>query len=161
MNFPLSDADKMILYKLHKSANDKRNADKIKMISLLDRGYSQKEIASILMLDEDTISAWLKKINLSSDFSAYLRDNYSSYYGKLTSEEKERIKDYIRNNIITDCRQVISSIEENFAKSYSLSGMQKLLSALGFSYKQLSLFPSKLDAEKQKEFWFITLMDTF
>lgn len=152
MKIPLSNEDRNNLYKLHKSTKEKKSADKIKMIILLNKGYSQKEVASILMLDEDTIGNWFKKFTMSIGFSGYLEDNYSSYKGKLTPEEITQIKNYIKTNIIIDSRQVISFVEDKFDKTYSRSGMQKLLNKLGFSYKQLSLFPSKLDIEKQKDF---------
>lgn len=47
---------------------------------------------------------------------------------------------------------MIRYIEGEFGVTYSSSGMQNLLHHLGFCYKQLTLFPSKSDIEKQKEF---------
>ncbi len=152
MNIPLSPEDRSDLYKLHKSTKEKKSADKIKMLILIDDGYSQKEIASILMIDEDTIVNRRKKFTVSNSLKDYLEDNYISYTGKITSEEKEIIKSYIKENTIVDSKQVIAYVEEKFGKTYTPQGMQTLLHKSGFSYKQLSLFPSKADLEKQREF---------
>lgn len=59
---------------------------------------------------------------------------------------------YLTANIILNVKQVIAYIKDHFGTSYSLSGMKDLLHSLGFSYKQLILFPSKADIEKQKQF---------
>ncbi|MEM8940067.1 MAG: winged helix-turn-helix domain-containing protein [Bacteroidota bacterium] len=54
--------------------------------------------------------------------------------------------------MIVSCQQVIAYIEEEFSIEYSVSGVNKLLARLGCRFKQLSLFPSKLDRHKQDEF---------
>lgn len=152
MRIPLSTLDRADLHRLHKSTKEKKTADRIKMIILLDKGYSQKEVGSILMIDEDTIGNWVRKFESSINFRTYLEDNYFTYKGKLTPEEMIQVKTYINENIIIDSKQVIDFVEKEFGKSYTSVGMQKLLHRLGFSYKQLTLFPSKADIEKQKAF---------
>jgi transposase len=118
----------------------------------LDKGYKQNEIASILMLDEDTISNWIKKFQVSSTLKQWLKNNYSAYNGKLNQNELSQVKHYVRENIITDVKQVICYVEEQFHQSYSQSGMRHLLHSLGFSYKQLCLFPTKADITEQEQF---------
>lgn len=54
--------------------------------------------------------------------------------------------------MIVSCQQVVDYIKEEFSITYSKSGVNKLLRRLGYSFKQLSLFPSKLDPDKQNEF---------
>ena len=152
MDIPLSSEDQTALYQLHRTTNEKRTADRIKAIILLNKGYTQKEIASILMLDEDTISSWIKKFNSSKNIKMWLDNNYIAYKGKLNPDQLSQLKMYLTNNIILNAKQVISYVKEHCGKSYSLSGMKDLLHSLGFSYKQLTLFPSKADIEKQKQF---------
>jgi transposase len=152
MEIPLSTDNQQILFKLHRSTKDKKIADRIKTIILLSKGYTQKEVASILMLDVDTISKWVKKFKTSSNINTWLDDNYIAYKGKLTSQETSQLKTYLSENIILSVKQVISFVKEHFGKSYSESGMKDLLHSNGFSYKQLNLFPIKADIEKQKQF---------
>lgn len=152
MDIPLSSEDQTALHQLHRTTKEKRTADRIKAIILLNKGYTQKEIASILMLDEDTISSWVKKFKSSINIKIWLDNNYIAYKGKLNPEQLSQLKTYLTENIILNAKQVIGYVKEHFGESYSLSGMKDLLHSLGFSYKQLTLFPSKADIEKQKQF---------
>lgn len=152
MDIPVSSEDQEILFQLHRSTKEKKTADRIKTIILLNKGYTQKEIASILLVDEDTISNWVKKFKSSKDIKIWLRNNYIAYNGKLNPEERSQLKTYLTENIILNARQVISYVKEHFGTAYSVSGMKDLLHSLGFSYKQLNLFPSKANIEQQKQF---------
>ncbi len=152
MDIPLSLENQKALHHLHRNTRDKKIADRIKAIILLNKGYTQKEIASILMLDEDTISSWIKKFKSSTNIKIWLDNNYIAYKGKLTPDQLSQLKVYLTTNIILTAKQVISYVKEHFGESYSLSGMKDLLHSLGFSYKQLTLFPSKADLEQQKQF---------
>ena len=152
MDIPLSSEVEKALLHLHRNTKEKKIADRIKAVILLNKGYTQKEIASILMLDEDTITSWVKKFKSSTNIEIWLDNNYIAYQGKLNSEQLSQLKTYLTKNIILNAKQVISYVKEQFGKSYCLSGMKDLLHNLGFSYKQLTLFPSKADIEKQKQF---------
>ena len=152
MEIPLSTENQQILFQLHRSTKEKKTADRIKTIILLNKDYAQKEIASILMIDKDTISRWVKKFKSSTNIKTWLGDNYVAYKGKLTPDEISMLKTYLSENIILNAKQVISYVNEQFSKTYSLSGMKDLLHTIGFSYKQLNLFPIKADIEKQKQF---------
>lgn len=54
--------------------------------------------------------------------------------------------------MIVSCQQVKEYIASEYGESYTLNGINKLLCRLGYSFKQLSLFPSKLDQSKQEKF---------
>lgn len=56
MTLPLTKEDLVILKRLHKSQKDKKTADRIKLVFLYNQGYTQVQIALILLLDEDSIS---------------------------------------------------------------------------------------------------------
>jgi transposase len=152
MDLPLSSNDRALLIKLHKSEKVKKNADRLKAILLFDKGYSQRQISEILLLDEDTVSNWLRKFQSSLNIAKFLNDNYLPYQGKLTCEQAEQVKNYINENIITDSKQIIVYIKTQFGIIYSQSGIKYLIKFLGFTYKQLTLFPSKADMDKQKQF---------
>jgi hypothetical protein len=62
MKFPLNEEDITQLKILHKSVKDKRQADKIKMILMLNDGYTSIQISLILMIDNDTITNWKKSL---------------------------------------------------------------------------------------------------
>ncbi len=152
MKLQLSQDEIDNLKKLHKSAKDKKTAYRINTIILLYKGYSQKQIADILLLNEDTISNWIQKYKKSSTLRYYLDDNYTAYQGRLTKEELSQLKQYVKENYIFYSDQIISYIREKFKKEYSNSGVKNLLHSLGFVHKQLDLFSDKADVEAQKQF---------
>lgn len=45
----------------HRSATNKRDADRIKAVYLLSRRKTAREIAEVLMLDEDTVGHYRKR----------------------------------------------------------------------------------------------------
>ena len=74
---------------------DRRKADRIKIILLLHSGYSQKQVADILLLDQDTITRWKNNFlsrQSDDDLSTWLSDNYVVYVGKMS---------FLRNNAFT------------------------------------------------------------
>ena len=76
MKFPLSDEDCVLSRKLHKTEKNKKMADRIKAILLFDKGYSQRQISEILLIDEDTVCHWFKRFKISRYISGFLDDDY-------------------------------------------------------------------------------------
>ena len=127
-------------------------ADRIKAILLSDKGYSESQISEILLIDADTVSNWHKRFKISLNISRFLGDDYIAYKGRLSPEQSSQVKNYINETIITDSKQIVDYIKEQFGIVYSTNGMHYLLKSLGFTYKQLTLFPSKADIEQQRQF---------
>ena len=152
MKLPLTEQDKIDLKRLHRQTKEKRHADRIKIITMLDKGFSQIQISELLMLDEDTVSNWSRKFSESRTIGEFLNFQYTSYKGRLSKEQIIVIKQYIRENIIFDSKQIIDFIQENFSISYSLSGIRYFLHKQGFSYKQLIKFNSKSSVTAQEDF---------
>ncbi|MDR0624925.1 MAG: helix-turn-helix domain-containing protein, partial [Holosporales bacterium] len=51
----LTDADRLELRAKHRKEKDRSSADRIKAVLLADKGWSYRQIAEALFLDEDTI----------------------------------------------------------------------------------------------------------
>ncbi len=137
---------------LHRSADQRKEADRIKAVILAHDGYSGKEIARILLIDEDTVTAWKQKFEASATIADYLMDGYAPYQGKLNESQKTEIASFVEARIIPDVALVSEFIKERFKKSYTDAAVADLLHRLGFSYKQTTLIPSKYDAEQQRAF---------
>lgn len=140
------------LLRLEKQITDKKVAIRIRVLLALDAGYTVKEVAEILLLDEDTITRWKKKYDKRQFFSDWLGEEYSGYKGKLTKEEEKEVAHFVKGNVVTDCRQVVNFIREHFHKIYTINGVTKLLHRLNFVYKQVIGIPGKLDEGKQQAF---------
>jgi len=152
MIFPLTDEGKYELKQLHRrTKKNVHDADKIKAILMFSDGYSASEIASVLLLDEDTVRSWIKSYEGGKSVDGWLEKNYLAYTGKLSKEEEEKVNNYVEANVISDSKKVRKFIEENFGKKYSLSGVTILLKRLGFVYKKTTLIPSKYDPIRQAQ----------
>lgn len=148
--FSLLPKERKDLIKLGKQIKDVKGAIRVRVILALDAGYSIKEVAEILLLDEDTVSKWKKKYEKRQFFSDWLEDYYSGYNGKLTQEQIKKIEEFVDKHTVTDSREVVSFIKEHFKKTYTIAGVTKLLHRIGFVYKQVVLIPGKLNEEAQK-----------
>jgi transposase len=105
-----------------------------------------------LLLDEDTITNWKERFLKRKNFTEWLKDNYTGYQGKLNKSEKEEIKKFIDENIISSCERVVLFLKEQLGKEYSLSGCLQLLHSLNYVYKYTKNIPSKMNAEQQEQF---------
>jgi transposase len=122
------------------------------VILALDAGYTLKEVAEILLLDEETVRNIRKKYEKRQFYSDWLANSYKGYEGKLTKEQEAEIDQYVRTETITDCRRIVNFIKQRYNKNFTITGVTKLLHRLGFVYKQVVLIPGKLNEEKQKVF---------
>lgn len=148
----LTEIERSILRSFHKKNMKAKEADKIKAILLLDDGYSQQEIANILLIDENTVTNWKKDFLNRKDLNDWLKDNYTGYHGKLNEEEKQQVDKFVDENLIQSSEQVQKFIHDEFNKNYSISGITNLLHNLEFVYKDTTHIPSKYDIDKQKAF---------
>ena len=118
---------------LHRSTKDRKKADRIKAILLLHRGFSVKETAELLLLDEGTV-AIIRDRFLSDCIDGFLNDSYAPYAGKLTDAQKEAVRTFVRENLVLDTMTVIEFAKASFGVAYTRSGMTDLLHSLNFTY---------------------------
>jgi transposase len=140
------------LLRLEKHMPHKGVAIRIRIILALDDGYAAKDIARILLLDEDTITKWKKLYEQSSSITDWLGTKNNGWVGRLTKEQEVMVEKYVRDGLITDCLLVVEYIHNTFGISYTIDGVSKLLHRLGFVYKQIIGIPGGLNAEKQLAF---------
>ena len=140
------------LVRLGKQIKDVKGAIRVRVILALDSGYTIKEVADILLLDEDTVSKWKRKYEKRQFFSDWLKEYYTGYDGKLTKQQIEEIEGFVKKHTVTDCKQVVDFIQTQHNMTYTITGVTKLLHRLGFVYKQVILIPGKLNEEAQMAF---------
>lgn len=152
MTLPLTDEEKYELKRLHRrTKKNVHDADKIKAILMFSDGYTASEIASVLLLDDDTVRTWIKTYEGSPDSGSWLEKNYLAYQGKLSKEEEAEVDAYVESCVVSDSKKVREFISKTFGKKYSLSGVTILLKRLGFVYKKTTLVPSKYDEVRQAQ----------
>ena len=152
MQIILKERERQLLIQLHKKQKDKRNADRIKTILLLNKGLTQKQVAEYLFLDEDSITNYKKSYLNRKDETTWFLSNYKSNMGKLSYIEISRVLQYTDDFKTANKSDIKEFIKQSLNIDYKPSGIQKLLKRIGVSYTQLHRLPGKADIHKQKEF---------
>lgn len=147
----LSQAEILAIVKAHRLQKDKRIADRLKCVLLLNKGFSFLEIAELLLLDEDTI-----RRNYSVYYSEGLAGlqgyNYSTPLSYLSSLELNELEQHLICNTYLYSKDIKHYIQKTYGVVYTVEGIRVLLKRLNFVYKKTKHLPGKGDLEKQYAF---------
>ncbi len=147
----LSPKEIEILQEAHYSSFSRKQADRIKAILFLNQGFSYKETAKLLLLDDTTIRRYQKEFE-KEGVDGLLECRYLGSSGFLTDKEERALTMHLKKNIYQTVKQVVSHVKDTYAKTYSIEGMTHLLHRLGFVYKKTKVIPGKVNPEKQEQF---------
>jgi transposase len=139
------------LEKQHRQLRNKRQADRVKAVIALAKGWSAAEISEILLLDEKTSRNYFNRYQ-QGGLDSLLTDNYAGAEPKLTEQQMTALEKYLQEHILPDAKAVIAYIKKQYGVCYSLSGVTDLLHRLGFSYKKPTHVPGKQDPAQQQAF---------
>ena len=149
--FTLTEAQTNELRRAHRSATNKRDADRIKAVYLLSRGKSAREIAEVLMLDEDTIGHYRKRYE-TGGITGLLKDAYLGSQPMLSCAEIEELAKHLEFQTYLTVESIVEYVNQTYQVSYSISGMRHLLHRLKFVYKKAKAVPGKANAELQRAY---------
>jgi transposase len=147
--FVIESDERAQLETLARTTKDAKTAIRIRAILALADGYRVHDVAVILRLDEDTVSKWKNKFKKRRLLTDWLATECHGYTGKLTPAQEQCVEQHATDELITDCKQIVSFIKERYGINYTIDGTTKLLHRLGFVYKQTTLVPGKLDEAAQ------------
>lgn len=150
-DYSLSKVQLAELEKLHRTVRDKRQADRIKALIALSKGWSAATIAEILLLDEKTSRNYFERYQ-NGGLKALLEDDYAGAEPKLSERQLKELESYLESHILPDAKAVMAYIEKQYGVGYSLSGVTDLLHRLNFSYKKPTHVPGKQDPVQQAAF---------
>ena len=150
-DYTLSKEKIVELEKFHRSLRDKRQADRVKAVIALSKGWSAAEVAEILLFDEKTSRHYFERYQ-QGGLQALLDGNYTGAEPKLDEHQIRELDEYLQEHIMSDAKSVIAHIDKQYAIHYSLSGVTALLHRMGFSYKKPTHIPGKQDSAQQKAF---------
>lgn len=149
--FTLSQAELNELRFAHRKTKNKRAADRIKAVYSLAVGHSIAQVASILMIDEETLRHYRKSYE-QSGVNALLKNNYKGSACRLSAEQIAMLKSALDNTIYLTTQSVIQFVKQSFEVRYTESGMRDLLHRIGYEYKKPKLVPGHPDIETQAIF---------
>ena len=150
-DYELSTKEIAKLERVHRSLRDKRQADRVKAVIALSKGWSAAQIAEILLFDEKTSRHYFDRYQ-QGGIQVLLDDNYSGAESSLDEHQMSELEDYLEENLLPDAKSVSAHISRQYQVRYSVSGVTDLLHRLGFSYKKPTHVPGKQDPEKQQAF---------
>jgi transposase len=140
-----------VLEEAHRAAQQKRAADRIKTILLLNEGYAYETIAHLLRLDDTTVRRYYKEYN-KEGIDGLLEDHYQGSIGYLTWDEEMGLREQLKIHTYQTVKEIVAYVQTQYEKQYSIEGMTHLLHRLGFVYKKTKVVPGKVNREKQEVF---------
>jgi len=143
--------EQMILKEAHWAAQEKRHADKIKTILLLNDGWSYEQIAQALLLDDSTPRRYWK-IWERKGLDGLVENHYEGRDCNLAEEQCAELKEHLKQIIYPNAKSIVAYVDKTFDVKYTPEGLTHLLHRLGFVYKKTKPVPGKADPEKQKAF---------
>lgn len=147
----LSKTQRLELLSELKIEDNRRYAERIKTILLVDDGKQMKQIAEFLFLDDGTVRNWKKRYE-EGGIEKLLNDHYMGRVSMLDEAQLVELAEELESKIYLTTTEIISFVKSKFGVEYSIGGMTSLMHRIGFSYKKPKGVPAKADAEKQEEF---------
>ena len=151
-NFELSPEEIKALRFAHKK--ERRNVSKayrINAVILLGTGWTVEQVAEALLLDEDTLSNYIKKYK-EGGFSNLLKTLHQGSKPLLNQAQISQLCEELDRTTYLTTLSIRAFIEKAFGVQYSQSGATNLLHQLGFTYKKPKLVPANADKQAQDEF---------
>ena len=145
--FTLSRTQREDMWRRFKQTDDRRVAERLHAILLLDSGQNAEAVSTILHVHPKTLKRWLKAF-ASGGEQALTRFNYVGGDGWLTDEQQQQFTTWLDADVRSTA-EAITWVEQQFGLSYSDSGMRKLLKRLDYRYKQPAVLPAKAKPDVQ------------
>lgn len=144
----LTEIEREALKAQHREETNRRVADRIKAVLLSDKGWTYRQIAEALLIDEQTIGRHVdeylenQKLTLSSGGSM----------GKLNWVQSGELVAHLERVTYLKIADIIAYVEATYGVSYTVQGMTSWMHTHGFSFKKPKGTPLKADPAKQEAF---------
>lgn len=145
--FTLSRTQRENMWRRFKQTDERRVAERLHAILLLDSGQNAEAVSSILHIHPKTLKRWIKAFATGGE-EALTSFNYIGSEGWMSDEQLQQFTTWLDSDV-RSTSEAIAWVEQQFELSYSDSGMRKLLKRLGYRYRQPSVLPAKADVEAQ------------
>jgi len=129
-----------------------RVARRANALILLDRGMSYRQVAAVLLLDDETVRGWHQAFD-ADGIEGLAGFHYSGRQPRLAAAQEAKLTAWVTQTLPRSTREVGNWIEANLGVSYaSRSGLIELLHRLGFEHRKPQSMSSKMDPAKQRRF---------
>lgn len=144
----LEESEREKLKLSHRKEKNKRTCDRIKAILMSDSGWSYRDIAKALLLNEETISRHVNEYVENKKTTNEAGGSNS----KLSLIQTEEVIEHLEKTTYLKVSDICLYIKNKYNVTYTVSGMTNWLKFVGFSYKKPKGMPAKADPVKQEEF---------
>jgi transposase len=145
--FTLTRSQRDDLWRRYKQTSDRRVAERLHAILLLDEGRSAPDVSAILHLHPKTLKRWVK-LFAERGVEGLSTFNYVGNTPWLTDPQIEQFTAWLDERV-RSTKEAIAWVEQQFGLEYTESGMLKRLKRLDYRYKQPAQIPSRADPEAQ------------
>ncbi len=129
-----------------------RLARRANALVLLDQGMSCEAIASVLLLDDDTVRTW-HRLYEEDGIEGLVSFGYEGSACRLSDEQQDKLKAWVTEALPRSTREVGAWIETECGIAYQgRSGLIALLHRLGMEHRLPKAVSRKLDPAKQAAF---------
>lgn len=147
----LNEKERELLITLHRKEKQRKIGDRIKIVLLLDKGWSYEKVAEALFLEHKTPMRKYEDY-IKRGVDGLLDKCFKGRTPYLSNEQTEQLQIHIEEHIYHSVKEVAAYIKANFGVDYKPKGVTELLKRLGFVYKKPKLVPGKADAVEQRKF---------
>ena len=130
---------------------DRKYADRIRIILLLDKGEPISKVAEYFYLTDNSVRNYKNRYT-EDGLEGLLIDWQIGRSSYLSQEERQKLVLELDSKVYLTTKAIISYLKKEFGVVYTVGGMTSLLHQLGFSYKKPKGVPGKAKAEEQKAF---------
>jgi len=144
--FTLSRSQRDAMWRRFKQTDNRRIAERLHAVLLLDSGQNAQRVCSILQIHPNTLKRWVKTFVTGGE-EALTTLNYVGGDGTLTVSQQQQLVQWLDAEVRSTA-EAVAWVEQQFGVSYTDSGMVKLLKRLDYRFKQPAVLPSKADPKK-------------
>jgi len=147
----LDEQERVLLITLHRKEKHGKIRDRLKIILLLDKGWSYEKVSEALFLEHKTpMRRYEDYVNRGVD--GLMNSCFKGRVARLSNTQIEQLTAHIEEHIYHSAKEVAAYVKVSFGVDYKPKGITSLLNHLGFVYKKPKLVPGKAEAAKQQEF---------
>jgi transposase len=146
MTFQLNDTERVSLRTQHKQERDVRVCDRIKAVLLYDQDWSYAQIATALLISDDSVRRHIEDFQLSRKLKPHNGGSVAKLSGVLAQALLQHLEEYTYLYI----KDIVAYVRSSYGVEYTVAGMCNWLHRHGFSYKKPSLVPGKAHRESQE-----------
>lgn len=137
------------MWKRFKQSDNRRVAERLHAILLLDSGQNAHSVCAILQIHPNTLKRWVKAFVAGGE-EMLTTLNYAPATGNLTTAQQQQLGTWL-DAAVRSTAEAVAWVEAHFGVSYTDSGMVKLLKRLDYRFKQPDVLPAKADPKQQAE----------